>query len=125
MPSPCNSAEVWFELGEHSGECVSLYVPEIVNDGFGTMEYVQSDWPIFVERYHRREFGFEFIPSFPGDNGACDLLLVFLAADPVEGHELEGHRVTKVAKVAADPRGVDYRRGAMFVPVPEVVQDVE
>ncbi len=125
IPSSYNSTEVWFELGNHSGEDVVLYVPKVRDNAFWSPDNIQPDRPSFVERYQQREFGFEVTPSFPRDDGSRDLLLVFLAADTVEGHLLQGLPVARITKRASNSRSVDNRRGAMFVPVPEVVQDVE
>lgn len=118
-------SDVWFELGNYSGEVVFLYVPKVADDTFWVTNNIQADRPIFDERYQRREFGFELTPSFPWDDGACDLLLVFLAVDPVESHALKGNLIARVPKLACNTSGVDNRRGSMFVPVPEAVQAVE
>lgn len=118
-------SEVWFELGKHSGEDVFLYVPKVIDDAHRVINNVEADRPVSVERYKRREFGFEITPSFPGDNGTRDLLLIFLAADGVESHALDGHLITSVPERGGDSRRADNRRGAMLVPVPEVVQAIE
>ncbi len=107
------------------GEDVSLYVPKVGDHAFRVINNVQADRPSFVERYQQREFGFELTPSFPRDNGDCDLLLVFLAADLGESHGLKGRSIAGVPQRASESRSVDNRRGAMLVPVPEVVQAVE
>ena len=123
-PSP-NESRVRFEHGDHSGEDVFLHVPKVVDDTFRPTNNVQTDRAGFAERYQQREFGFEVIPSFPRDDGTRDLLLVFLAADTVEGHLFHGLPVARIAERASNSRGVDNSRGAMLVPVPEVVEDVE
>ncbi len=61
------------------GEDVFLYVPKVGDDTFGAPHNVQPDRWTFVERYQRREFGFELAPPFPWDDGAYDPLSVFLA----------------------------------------------
>ncbi len=126
IPSSYNSTtEVWFELGNHRGEDVFLYVPKVRDNAFWSPDNIQPDRPSFVERYQQREFGFEVMPSFPWDDGKCDLLLVFLAADTVEEHLFHGLPVARIAERASNSGSVDNGRGAMLVPVPKVVQSVE
>src|SRR5918992_721351 len=116
---------VRFELGNHVGEDVFLYVPKILDDTLRSSNDIQSNRPRWVERYQHSEFGFELIASFPGDDGICELLLVFLAAHWVESHFLERRCIAGVTKIICISGGTNNRWGAMFVPVPEVVQAVE
>jgi hypothetical protein len=119
------SLEVWFELGNHVGEDVFLYVPKMFDNTFGISDNIRTYRPSFIERYQQGDFGFEVATSFPGDNGTGELLLVFMAAGVVELDSLEGQDVTGVSECACDSCGIDNRRGAMFVPIPKPVQAVE
>ena len=118
------STEVWYEFGNNIFEDIFLYVPKIRDNAFWTSENIPLDYPSFVKSYEEGEFGFEVITSFPGDDSTNDLFLVFSTAGVMENHCVKRKHLARVSECVSICKCNSERWGAMFVSVPENIEDV-
>ncbi len=117
--------QIWFELGYYFFEDVALYVSQISDNILRAPDNIHTNRTAFIEGYENGEYGFEVTPFFPGDKSGNDLLLIFSAATVDKTHLLEGEHFPGFTKCISNGYCINKNRGAMLVPIPEPVKDID